>query len=706
MFFWDRAGELLQDHKWLTVKRRGSKYRPGGIWMDNIFALDTETTSAFRTPDGNIIPFDFEKPESFWQSCDKFGWVYIWMFGVDDIVFYGRTLPELHSFLELLDDLTGHNEKIVYIHNAAFDWQFIRDALPFDQVFARTKRKVLTADCGELHLHFRCSYFLVNMSLANWAKTKKLNVQKLSGDLDYMKIRTPLSALTDTELAYCEHDILVMLEGLRAYREKYVHVFKIPLTQTGETRVKLTEVMKDENRWKYLMRDLIPHNLADYRFLMSAFFGGDVHANYMMADRLLHWIRSFDFASSYPWVMLSNKYPISYFTRVTKARGRFMHNPNYVYIIRFDAFKIRSRTRNTFLSRSRCAMALNPVIDNGRITSADFVQCTMTNIDYELFRDHYQVGELNILDFRVAVAGYLNPELLRFVLQCYENKTQYKGVKGMEAVYLFDKQIANGIFGDMVTRLFADDTTWDPESDWGLEPMTEDKYQEKKKTLARNFPKLYKCAQIGVFITAYARRNLWRYMIDPLDGQVAYFDTDCIKFAGNDIYGAISSYNMMVLRGHYEIAERLGIDVSRLSPADPFGKCHPIGCAELEAVYEDFKTCGAKKYACREPGGPIEITVAGVPKGCAADLSSVDDLSDSFTFPPSNEPGKKKSILHYLDDMEQITVDGWTMTNTHGICLQPTGYKVGLTADYMALILANRELYNDDLINAFTEGVE
>lgn len=706
MIYWTQAGGVLAGHDWLQIKRRGSKRRPGGIWLDNIFSLDTETTSAFRTPEGDIIPFDFEKPESFWQHCDKFGWVWIWMIGVDEHVFYGRTLPELHSFLELLDDLTDHAEKIFFIHNAAFDFQFIRDALPFSRVFARTKRKVLTADCEELHLHFRCSYFLVNMSLANWAKSKKLSVQKLEGDLDYLKIRTPLSPVTDQELAYCEHDILVMQEGLKQYRDKYLNVFRIPLTQTGETRIALAEVMKDETSWKRKMQQLIPHSLADYRFLMSAFFGGDVHANYYLADRLLHGIRSCDFASSYPWVLISSgQFPLSYFTRITKNRERFMDNPRYVYIISFDAFNIRSKLHNTFLSRSRCTMALDAACDNGRIVSARFVQCTMTNIDFEMFRDYYEIGQLNILDFRVSVAGYLNPTYCRFILECYEGKTVYKGVPEMHEVYCNKKVIANGCYGDCVTRDFENDTTWSPTADWGIELMTEERYQEKAAIKRRNEPRNYKATQLGVFVTAIARRNLWRYMIEPLDHQVAYFDTDCVKFKGNDIQGAISSYNMLVLREHYKIAERLGVDVSRLSPADPSGKVHPIGCAELEAVYADFKTCGAKKYACREEGGPIEITIAGVPKGCASVLRSVDDLSDDLRFPPSNEPGQKKSILHYLDDQPELIVDGWKMDSPHGICLQPTGYKVGLTAEYMALILQNMELYTEDFTNVWDAEV-
>lgn len=714
MIPWQIAGERLAGHEWLKVKRRGSKRRPGGIWLDNIFAIDTETTSAFLTPEGDIIPFDFEKPDSYWSKCKKFGWVYIWMIGVDDLVFYGRTFPELNSFLELLDDLTEDAEKIFYCHNLAFDFAFLQDAIVFEKVFARTKRKVLTADAG--HYHFRCSYFLVNMSLAKWAKAARLSVRKLEGDLDYMQIRTPFTPLSDQEMAYCENDILVMLEGLKQYREKYLNVFRIPLTQTGETRLALAEAMKNENKWRRLMGDLYPRTLNEYRFIMKAFHGGDVHGNYYLSNKLLHGLKSWDISSSYPWVMLQARYPLSYFVRVTKNRKRFMHNPGYCYIIEFDAFNIESKLHNTFLSRSRCEMCLDPLVDNGRVCKSRFIHATMTNVDFELFEEFYSYSDLRIVEFKVAVAGYLDSEFCRFVLQCYCDKTRYKGLDGrngtpdMYDLYCGQKRIINGCYGDFVTKVFSADTTWDIEDGWGIEEMTEERYQEKLAIIKRNNPKLYKTPQIGCWVTAYGRKNLWS-LIKALDHQVAYFDTDCVKYIGADSQGAISAYNMWVIREHAKIADRIGVDVSELSPCDPSGKAHPIGCVESETgpLGMDFKTLGAKKYACQEhvvkigPPGPVEITVAGVPKGCASLLKTPDDLCDDFYFPPSNEPGQKKSILHYIDDQEALNVDGWVMDNKHGICLQPTGYKVGITAEYMALILANEELYQHEV---FTEDIE
>ena len=713
MIWWELAQNVLQEHNWIQIKRRGTKYQKGGIWLDNLFELDTESTSAFRDPDGNILPFDFTHSESFWSKCDKYGWTYIWIFGVDDLVFYGRTLPELKSFLELLDDITGQAQKITFVHNLSWDFQFIRNVIPFERIFCRKKRKVLTADWD--NYHFRCSYFLVNMSLAKWAETKHLPVTKAVGELYYNRIRTPLTELTDEEKDYCERDILVMYEGLKLYREKYGHVYKIPLTQTGEIRVELSKAMENEKSWKSLMGKLIPRTLEEYLRLMSAFFGGDTHASYYLADKLLHGVRSVDFASSYPWVMLSRMFPLGYFARVTKNRERFMRNKNYCYLITFDAFGLKSKLHNTFLSSSRCKMVLNGKADNGRLLSADFIQATFTNVDFEMLQDFYEIDRIEILDFYVSHAGYLNPTLCLKLIDMYEKKTSLKNVPDMEDVYLWNKQCINGVYGDTVTRDFSGDITWNPETgEWGQEDLSETKYQEKAGNKRKNFPKLYKAAQIGVWVTAYARENLWRHLIVPLDHQVAYFDTDSIKYIGNDIQGAIPAYNMLVMRQHAEVAKRLGIDASRLSPAAPDGSCYPIGLATDEGVYKDFKTLGAKKYAKlqynkKKKRDELEITIAGVPKGCSEMLSCVDDLTNDFYFPPSDKPGQQKSLVHYQDEQNALIVDGWLMDSRYGICLQPTGYKAGMTLEYMALLAMNAQRHQHDLdfiVEAIEEATE
>ena len=671
------------------VKRR-KKYT-----YDNIFCFDTETTSAFITPEGAVIPYDYEKPEEYYTKCEKIGWMYVWMFSVDDHVFYGRTWEDLKNFFIQLNKIFPE-EKIVYVHNLSFDWQFLRNIFPkWDSVFCRNKRKVLTAEVGSFR--FQCSYFLVNLSLDKWAKQKNLPVTKAVGQLDYNQIRTPLTDLTSQELNYCERDLLVMYEGLKLYREKYGHVYKIPLTQTGEVRVDCAREMKSEYSYRRLQASLMPKTLKDYNYMMAAFFGGDVHANYIHANKTLHHVKSMDIASDYPWQLISRKFPQTVFVDIKTDLKRFMYNDRYSYLVTFEVYDFKSKLFNTFLSRSRCQEIRGAVCDNGRVISADYALIIFTNIDFELFLRFYEYKDLRILRAKVAINQYLNAKYCRYVISLYKDKTELKGLPDQEDFYGWRKQCLNGLYGDAVTRDFSTNIIFNG-VDFESIPPTEESYRTDYEKKQKRRDKLYKSVNIGIWVTAYARQMLWN-IIEQLDEQIVYFDTDCVKFLGND-RGILSGRNMVTLAEHYKIAKRLQIPVSDLSPCDKFGKPYPIGVftpePKLATGFTDYKTLGAKKYALRDlPGDPVEITIAGVPKKNANLLQSVDDLRDDLIFSPEQ---CGKNISFYCDDQPVgLMIDGWELTDHYGICLQPTGYTVGLTMEYLLLLAANRDGHRHDL---------
>lgn len=684
---------ILQDHEKIKIYRSRKKE----WWYDNIFTFDIETTSLYRTPTGKVMTYDYSKSEDFYSQCEKFGIMYVWQFGIDDLVIYGRTWDDFRQFIKIFDEIFD-GEKIIYVHNLSFEFQFLQNVFQFEKVFARQKRKVLVADVG--HLHFRCSYFLVNMSLEKWAKQRKLTTQK-SGDLDYNLLRTPETPLFDFELDYCERDILVMYEGLKEYRAEYGHIFKIPLTQTGEIRLECQRIMKPEYNWRIRQAELMPKNLSDYLYKMSCFFGGDVHANYIHADRIQHGVTSYDFASSYPWVMLSELYPQTPFRDIKSCYDLYIRNPRYSYIVEFEAVKIECKLFNTWLSHSRCLQTYNVVKDNGRIISADYVRCIMTNIDYEMFLDFYEYAEIKILRFQTSINKPINKTLCRYILDLYKKKTEYRGLREYYDTYMKSKQKLNSIYGDQVTRDFTDEILYDRGS-WDVAKTTEETYLKEYEKKQKRLDKLYKSINIGIWVTAYARRNLWRGIIAPLDEQIVYFDTDSGKFLGNG-QAVVSSYNMMIYRKHYEVAERIGVPVTDLSPIQPNGKGCPIGVLDYEGTYEDFKALHAKCYALKNSDGEIEITIAGVPKKCAANLKSVDDLTGDLVFTPDI---CGKNISHYMDDQPGLDIFGYRCVDRFGICLQPTGYQVNMTADYMLLLIANREKYNHDFDFMERKGTE
>lgn len=702
-------GKLKHDRR--EVKRKKNKKSNDPIWYDNIFCFDIETTSCFKTPSGEIMPYDYGKPEEFYNDCEKFGVMYHWQFGIEYDegmhVLAGRTWTELCDFITELNEHYPHN-KICYCHNLSMEFHHLLNILSFNDVFARKPHRVLTADCGTLH--FRCSYFLVNMSLASWAESRRLPVKKLTGALNYNILRTPFTPIEDPdELLYMENDILVMYYGLKQYREKYRSLYKIPLTQTGEIRVVLEELTAKEYNLHKMCTKLIPTNLNNYRFYMEAFGGGDVHASMFYSDRLLHNVHSADIASSYPWACISEKYIVAPPIRVETDPERFMYDDFFAYIVCFEAYGITSRLCNTFLSFSRCLKVVGYRIDNGRVISADYVMATMYKHDFEMFTEFYNIQKLDIIDFRVAPVRPMNNKIRQWIINLYYDKTQLKGNEERHDDYIFIKQCLNGgSYGDQVQRQFEDMTVFTDRNTWEVERVNDEKYVELYNKKVKAGYKLYKSTLTGIAIPSAARRNLWRGIIKPLDDKIVYFDTDCGKWLGSDD-GTISAYNLHVLRQHYRIADELGIDVNMLSPEDPSGECHPIGCLEYETGptgYSDFKTLGAKKYAYTE-NGKIKITIAGVPKKNAVKLKSVDDLSEDLTFTPE-ECGK--NILYYNTEQSEITFpDGFISREKYGICFQPTGYKVGLSSDYVGLLTANKSLHDhsiDTLIQVLNEKGE
>lgn len=690
-------------------KRRSSKSAKDPVWYDNIFCFDIETTSAYITPDGQIIPYDFDRTEDFYTDCEKVGIMYIWMFGIDCgdrmEVIYGRTWEELREFFAELRKVFPHNI-IVYVHNLAFEFQYLLNIFTFDHVFARMPHKVLICSTG--NIHFRCSYFLVNMSLANWAKQKRLPVNKKTGDLDYNKIRTPLTELTEKELGYCEYDILVMYEGLKLFRNKYKHIKSIPLTQTGEIRRVLEKLTKNEVNFKSRNARMLPGSLADYVFTMGAFGGGDVHANYIYADKLQRNVHPYDIASSYPWACISENFMSATPVPVLVNRERFMDNPKFHYIILFQAEHIKCKLFNTWLSKSRTISCYGYQLDNGRVMSADYVCACMYKWDYEMFRDYYEIGSLEILELRVAPVRPMNDVMRKYIIDLYRDKTTLRGNDEYYEEYIFRKQCLNGIYGDHVQRAFDAITEFDGEQ-WTVSPIKdEEQFRKLREKKMREKHKMYKSVYTGIAIPSAARRNLWRGIIEPLDKQIVYFDTDSGKYLGNDIRGAVSSYNMHVYREHMRIAKELNINPSELSPAGPDGKLYPIGIFTPETAdpmgYPEFKTLGAKKYAYLEDG-IIHTTISGVPKKNSAKLNSVDDLNVDLYFTPLD---CGRSIVYYKSDQPEIIFpDGFISRERFGICLQPTGYHMSLSKDYFALLINNRSIYDrtyDEMLEVVENG--
>ena len=653
------------------------------IVNDDIMCFDIETSSGFLHKDSDTLEPYLGKSKKYYEDCKKFSICYVWQFSINDNVFWGRTLEDFKDFLQKLEYYEPH-KKIVYIHNFSFEFQFLINVLQFDYVFARQARKPLFAEWSTYQ--FRCSYFLTNMSLATWAEQRKLSVQKLVGDLDYTILRTPKTKLTDTELGYCFNDVLVMYFGLLQYKEKYGHIIDIPFTQTGEVRKEVIDRMNVSSEYKYRKRciKLIPESIEDYALLCDCFMGGYTHSNAVHTNVVLDNVSSKDISSSYPTVMCLEKYPMTYFEETVPCDDYF-NNDNYSYIITFDVEHLRSKRWNTWLSFSKCSKIKGYFLDNGRVLKADYVQLSLTNVDYEMFQLCYDFDNLNIIDFRISSNDYLSPTFVKYILELYGNKTTLKGIEEKEPLYMKSKQYINSMYGMMVTKNITDTIEFEEER-WKKDILNENSFYTKIASEKKKLSKTFGAFQFGVWVTAYARRNLWQGIL-ALDYNVVYCDTDSIKFIDCDS-NFFNEYNKRIEERENERADMLGIPREKFCPKDRNSVSHRLGIFEDDGQYQKFKTLGAKKYCYVDNDNELHMTVSGVRKSAVSQLHDIEDFKDGTVFDIEHA---QKLIMTYVDDMSPIVwnkgkYDEFYSNYQHGICAQPTTYSLGINEDYESIL--------------------
>ena len=230
------------------------------FYDNNIYTFDIETSSYFILDEKVYPAIKYDNlSEKEKQRCIKRSHMYIWMFGINDIVYYGRTWDELKLFLKRVNDHIG-DLKYVFIHNLAFEFQYLKSNFHFDEVSARKSHKVITAIMKDYNIMLKCSYMMSNVALKYLPKMFQLPVEKKVGDLDYNLIRNPNTPLSEVELGYCEYDCLVLYHYILKELEVYDDVKHIPTTNTGKVRRELQDLVRTNFKYKRVVNKAINTN--------------------------------------------------------------------------------------------------------------------------------------------------------------------------------------------------------------------------------------------------------------------------------------------------------------------------------------------------------------------------------------------------------------------------------------------------------------
>ncbi len=649
-----------------------------------IYSLDIETTSLFEMDDGSYQCFDSRRPPAYYAGRDKIAIPYIWMFGVNDRVYYGRDFRQLSRVFELI-----RSDKLnyVFVHNLSFEFQFLRDLLEgkdIERMICLAVRHPIAFTVPAYNIQFRCTYKLTNMTLAKAAETYT-DIRKLEGGLDYNKVRTPRTDMTELELSYCEYDILTLHKIVAYFKKKYKRLAWIPYTATGEIRKEYRSRTTFSHRlW------IAEHTPSDYIYLLcvKAFQGGMTHGNALFVNRILKNILSYDIASSYPYVMLTGKYPMGDFRRVDPERANKLNRDGWavLYHVRFKG--VKAAKLNKYILNSKIMTGTGLYSDNGRLVKADTIEMILTDIDFDIItKSAYHVKEIEYIECYAAVKGYLPTSLRKYIIELYQKKTTLRGVAGKEEDYMNSKRSINGLFGCTVTNILKAGCTYDKD-EWKAPELSIDYIHDKLEGVRGGKSNCF-LYPWGVWITAYARARLWA-CISQLDDIVVYYDTDSIKCVEDPrVMAVVAAENDKVYATLKECADDLNIQVETFSPKQPSGKACTIGIWDFEEKYDEFITCGAKRYAYKDSTG-THVTVSGVNKktGYKALHDDLSLFTDGLVF-DYETAGKLTSV--YNDNQKRPIIRDyqgrvWKSNQKYGVALMPTEYNMGIDAAFSAYL--------------------
>ena len=661
-------------------------------------------------------------------------------------LYLGRTYNDLDNYLFNLNETAVAEDKqyIIYIHNFSYEFSFFSNNSKFFKKYNKNDikqnlflkaNKPLYVRCG--NLEFRCSYLLLDKSIR--AIGKDIGLEKL--DFNYTKIRTPLTRLEDKEIEYNYRDVEIMLKGIyRLYNlnEYITSANQIPYTKTGIMRFNCeqnpqvnvtneyvnkygeTKKSKCMRLNKYLCGLEKAKTKEQLLFWETLFQGGLVYSNAKYIGEVLKNLASFDFASDYPYQMLTRYFPSEF--EEYKGNNKVMlekclrnvTEKNLVYNkplrTMFNAVVVLNNVKAIYeftpIGTSKIEEIeplrnmLNCKIINGKIHEINtpikmYVTC-IDMITLKLFYD-FDLLEVEYLEvakryrksnqFKINSILYLAKRKIEFkvyneLVENYnthhiynENEISdehYRNMVNAEKDYFSQMSVAhkmyqdvksdlNALYGDNAQHLLHERFYYDDiEREWKSELETFEEYQNAQHKTSYIY---------GLYVPQYARASIlyiaYKFITNGLN--VYYIDTDSIKTDDTPLaHKLVKEFNklqMLNLNG-YEWTN--------------------FGQLEHEYTAIKFASLGTKSYIKLEYDNDknpvVKATISGLPK--ATELynklfeyyeKNFDELIECCyhygTVFDKSVANKLASKYDFFDF--DIDIDGYIDTVCSGVVLEP-----------------------------------
>lgn len=380
----------------------------------------------------------------------------------------------------------------------------------------------------------------------------------------------------------------------------------------------------------------------EYLMLRRGYMGGYTHANANWVKHgTVETVYGYDFTSSYPSVMLLEKFPMSkgkLLTNLSQKDFEYYIN-HYCCLFNLHLYDVVPKiTYEHPISVSKCYELDRVTVENnfddiadennGRIVCAGHLAITCTELDYFTYRDFYSWDHMRVTNMWVYQKQYLPPDFTRAILVLYKDKTTLKGIADSVIEYMVKKGMLNSTYGMTVTDIIrkfnlmpeiiercaplcGGKTCAEITIEYLIETGILNNYYEMdssdiasavvdfwsntdksvidltRENLEKKIDRYNKDKRRflfypwGVWVTAYARYNLFSG-IKALGNDYLYSDTDSLYYINYDAHQKyFDDYNMAIKFKYIDAAKHMHVNIEDFSPVDIDGKVHPIGLWEM-----------------------------------------------------------------------------------------------------------------------------
>lgn len=657
-------------------------------------AIEYETFSILKRPRGRkragtkdvtyvqqVAAFDIETSTLEYEG-EPHSFMYVWQFAINDKAYYGRSWDEFKRFLAILEErLPPKTTLLCYVFNLSFEYQYLSGQFPIslEQVFATEPRKILRLQLTPF-LEMRCAAFLTNTSLRRFLQDEGVPVQK--EEMDYKVIRYPWTTLTSEELSYCEADVVGLTQAIRhrMFKDGDSH-YTIPFTATGYVRRDAKAVISAERRHDDYRFD----SWEVYKKLIRAFRGGNTHASrfYAALGVIRHRCKGRDFASHYPFQICMCQYPSKPFQVVPAGLLTWEHYEEvlakgYAVLMTVTFYGIEltdEREPVPYIPIDKCDYCASGEIDNGRIMKAAQLSITVTDVDMGIIDKMYTWDDVAVTWMAISTYAPLPKGYIALVRKYFDRKTTLK--KKDPYMYARAKALLNALYGMMAQAVLRMEIKMDEN---GM--LYEEKPEDMQAAYEKNAKRCFLPYSAGVWVTSHARAMLQEAIWAVGYERFIYCDTDSVKFLDE---GEDPDWEA-IFPGDEHVA------------LDSQGKEHRMGTAELDAVYDEFVTLGAKKYAVvyaddpvnGDHAGMLEITVAGVDKEEGSKELVRKGGLQAFKPGLIFESGGLDARYNDFDDFS-LMVGKTQVEISRNVSLVDGVYSMGLSDTYSALLESIRD---------------